>query len=102
MFLEMIDLYGMELIGLLLVMLFGTFGLAAKRLLDTPVKQLLAKAVVRFVEQVYKELHGEDKLNAALNTLSQLLAQRGIHATEQEMTVLLEAAVAELNNVFHT
>ena len=100
MILEIINMYGMELVGLLLVILFGIFGKIAKRLLDTPVKQAMAKAVVQFVEQVYKELHGEDKLNAALVTLADLLAEKKIHATEVEMRVLIEAAVAEFNEVF--
>lgn len=100
MILEIINMYGMELVGLLLVILFGIFGRIAKRLLDTPVKQAMAKVVVQFVEQVYKELHGDDKLNAALVHLSELLAEKKIRATENEMIVLIEAAVAEFNEVF--
>ena len=104
MILEMINLYGAEIIGTLLVVLFGCFGMAAKRIaervLDTPVKQQLAKLVVQFVEQTYKHLHGEEKLNAALAALADLLAQKRIKATAAEMKVLIEAAVAEFNEVF--
>ena len=104
MILEIINLYGAEIIGTLLVALAGIFGMVMKRIaemvLDTPVKQQLAKIAVQFVEQTYKELHGADKLNAALVTLSDLLAQKKIHATEAEMKVLIEAAVAEFNEVF--
>lgn len=104
MILEIVNMYGAEIIGGLLVVLFGIFGMAAKRItervLDTPMKQQLAKLVVQFVEQAYKNLHGVDKLSAALVTLSDLLAQKKIHATEAEMKVLIEAAVAEFNEVF--
>ena len=102
---EIIDLYGAKILGTLLVTLFGIFGMAARNLaaryLDTPLKQRLAKLAVQFAEQTCRELHGEQKLNAALSALSVLLAEKKISATEAEMHILLEAAVAEFNNVFH-
>lgn len=104
MFAEIINLYGAEILGTLLLALAGIFGMIAKNLaskyLDTDTKRTLAKVVVQFVEQVYKELHGEDKLAAALTVFSEMLAEKGIHATELEMEVLIEAAVAEFNNAF--
>ena len=101
MILEIINTYGAEIIGTLLVTIFGIVGMAAKRFLDTPVKQMFARIVVEFVEQVYSELHGEDKLNEALKHLSELLAKKKIRATEKEMIILIEAAVAEFNAVFN-
>lgn len=104
MFIEIINMYGAEIIGTLLLALAGIFGMVAKNLaskyLDTDTKRTLAKVVVQFVEQTYKNLHGEDKLNTALVTLSDLLAEKKIYATEVEMRVLIEAAVAEFNEVF--
>ena len=104
MILEIINMYGVEIIGTLLVTLFGIFGMIAKDMvakhLDTDTKRTLAKVVVQFVEQMYKDLHGKDKLDAALETLSNLLAEKKIYATEAEMRVLIEAAVAEFNEVF--
>lgn len=105
MFLEIVNTYGAEIVGTLLVTLFGIFGMVAKNLvakyLDTDTKRSLAKIVVQFVEQTYKDLHGDVKLNAALGTLSELLMQKGIKATDYEMRVLIEAAVAEFNGVFN-
>ena len=104
MILEIINLYGAEIIGTLLVTIFGILGMALRNLaakyLDTPMKQQLAKLAVQFVEQTYKDLHGKDKLAAALTALSGMLAEKKIYATEAEMTVLIEAAVAEFNEVF--
>ena len=104
MILEIINLYGAEVIGTLLVALFGIFGMVLKRIaekvLDTPVKMQLAKLAVQFTEQTYKQLHGEQKLSAAFEALSELLAQKRIQASEAEMHILLEAAVAEFNDVF--
>ena len=105
MFAEIVNLYGAEILGTLLLALAGIFGMIAKNLaskyLDTDTKRTLAKVVVQFVEQVYKELHGEDKLAAALTVFSEMLAEKGIQATELEMEVLIEAAVAEFNNAFN-
>ena len=104
MILEIINMYGAEIIGTLLVTLFGIFGMVAKSLaakyLDNDTKRSLAKIVVQFVEQTYKELHGEDKLNEALVVFSDLLMEKGINASETEMMVLLEAAVGEFNKAF--
>lgn len=101
---EIINMYGVEIIGTLLVALAGIVAMVAKNMaakyLDTNTKRTLAKVVVQFVEQAYKHLHGEDKLNAALAALSDLLAEKKIYATEAEMKVLIEAAVAEFNEVF--
>ena len=42
----------------------------------------------------------ENKQGALVETAG-LLAEKKISATETEMRILLEAAVAEFNNVFH-
>ncbi len=104
MFAEIINMYGVEIIGTLLLALAGLFAMIAKNMaakyLDTDTKRTLAKVVVQFVEQAYKELHGQDKLNAALLVFSEMLAEKNIHATEAERMVMIEAAVAEFNKVF--
>lgn len=104
MFAEIINLYGAEIIGTLLLAMAGIFGMIAKSMaekyLDTDTKRTLAKVVVQFVEQAYKDLHGEDKLRASLSVFAEMLHEKNIHATETEMMVLIEAAVAEFNEVF--
>lgn len=104
MLVEIINLYGAEIIGTLLLALAGIVAMVAKNLaakyLDTDTKRTLAKVVVQFVEQTYKDLHGEEKLSAALVTLSGLLAEKKIKATDTEMRIMIEAAVAEFNEVF--
>ena len=103
---EIINTYGAEIIGTVLVTLFGIFGMIFKqmvaRYLDTDTKRAMAKVVVQFVEQTYKELHGEAKMAAAMDMLANLLNEKGINASVTEMKVLLEAAVAEFNEVFKT
>ena len=51
---QIINLYGAQLLGTLLVALFGALGMAAKkiaeRVLDTPLKAQLARIAVQCVE----------------------------------------------------
>ena len=106
MFIEIINMYGAEIIGTVLVALAGAFGMIAKNLatkyLDNDTKKTMAKIVVQFIEQTYKDLHGDAKLNAALAIMAELLQEKKIHTTHLEMKVLIEAAVAEFNEVFKT
>ena len=98
--------YGLEIIGTLLIAVAGALGLIAKSLatkyLNDKTKQSIAKIVVQGVEQVYRDLHGEEKLNQALAMFSDLLTEKGIKCSELEMRVLLESAVGEFNKVFET
>ena len=102
---EFINTYGVELLYGAIVAIFGWLGAAAKKVFtkiaNTKVKRDLAKTVVQFVEQVYKDLHGEEKLNVAMSAFSEMLAEEGIHVSELEMRMLLEAAVAEFNDAFN-
>lgn len=105
MFAEFINLYGMDLLYAIVVAIGGFIGLALKDLcqkfMNDKIKQEVAKTAVKGVEQIYKELHGEEKLNAALKATSEMLAEKGIQASDLELRMLIEAAVAEFNDVFN-
>lgn len=96
--------YGSEIIGLLLLSVFGCIGYAAKKIckqfLDDETKVAIAMTAVRFVEQCWKTLHGADKLAKALETAEMLLKKKGIPFDAEEMMVRIEAAVQEMNEVF--
>lgn len=64
------------------------------------VKREVAVQVVKYVEQVYKTLHGEEKLAKALEAAAEMLNEKGITISELELRVLLESALAELNDAF--
>ena len=104
MFAEFINLYGTQILEAILVAIFGCFGLVMKRMatkyLNDDTKRTLAKTVVCFVEQVYKDLHGHEKLQMAMKVLSDQLAEKNIKVTGTEMKILIEAAVAEFNEAF--
>lgn len=73
---------------------------AYTKLVTTEVKQAVCRTAVRFVEQVYTDLHGEEKLRKAMSKASALLAEKGIEISENELVAMLEAAVNEFNEQF--
>ncbi len=89
----------------LLLALAGWLGVQIKNLyrkyVNTKIKQAVCKTAVRFVEQVYKDIHGPEKLAQAMKRASEMLAEYGITITEYELVSLLEAAVNEFNNAFN-
>lgn len=50
----------------------------------------------------YKDLHGEEKYNKVVESVSEMLLEKGITITELELKMLVEAAVGEFNKVFET
>jgi hypothetical protein len=105
MFAEFINQYGVEIMYAIITAIAGYIGIVVKNLctkyINDKTKQAVAKTAVRFVEQVYKDLHGEEKLNAALSAASEMLSEKGITVSQLELRVLIEAAVAEFNNAFN-
>lgn len=61
--------------------------------LDTQTKKDIAEATVNYVEQVFEDLDGKEKLQKALETSTQWLNEKGIKVTEAEMTMFIEAAI---------
>lgn len=64
---------------------------------NTDTKKELAMLTVRYVEQVFKALHGDEKLNKAKSAFIKVLNERGIEISEDEVNILLEAAVNQMN-----
>ena len=105
-FKEIVNTYGLEIIGTILTALAGTLALALKKLatkyINAKIMRDIARTVVQGVEQLYKDMSGEEKLGMALAAASEMLAAQGITVTDLELRMLLEAAVGEFNDVFHT
>ncbi len=96
--------YGSQILLLILCILFGSLGFLARRVADRflkdDAKRNVARTAVQYVEQVWKDIHGKDKLHKALETASKLLTDKKIPFTVSELEVLIEAAVAEFNKAF--
>lgn len=97
--------YGPTILYAVLTALAGYLGVVAKQLytkyINDKTKQAVAKIVVKAVEQIYTDLHGEEKLNKALVSASEMLAEKGITITDLELRMLIEAALAEFNDAFN-
>lgn len=81
-------------------------GVTLKKLFEkhvnTKIKKDVARTVVKAVEQLYKDLHGEEKYNKAVEALSEMLAEKGIAVGELEIRMLIESAVNEFTSSFAT
>lgn len=103
---EFINEYGTAIMYAILTALGGYLGIVAKNLytnyINDKTKQAVAKTVVQGVEQIYYDLHGEEKLSKALSAASEMLAEKGINVSELELRMLIEAALAEFNDAFNT
>ena len=71
-----------------------------RKYVNTEIKQAVCKTAVLFVEQVYKDIHGPEKLAMAMARASAILKEYGIEISDVELTAMLEAAVREFINAF--
>lgn len=105
MFAQFISEYGTQILYLIVTAIAGYIGIVAKNIyqkyVNDQTKKDVVKTVVRGIEQMYKDLHGEEKLNKALEAASGMLAEKNISITEFELKMLIESAVAEFNDVFN-
>ena len=94
--------YLLMIVAAVLIATAGYFGQLIKKLveryLNTLDKKEAAMTAVRFVEEVYKAIHGPEKLQKAMEAFSDLLMEKGIPCSNKEMKYLLEAAVEEMND----
>lgn len=96
--------YFYQIVLMLVIALGGWLGVQVKNLykkyVTTEIKQAVCRTVVRFVEQVYTDLHGREKLRKAMERASAILETYNIYITEEELEAILEAAVNEFNKSF--
>lgn len=96
--------YLQQIVLLLILALAGWLGAQAKNLykkyITTEIKQSVCRSTVRYIEQVYKDIHGPEKLAQAMAKASEILEGYGITISESELVAMIEAAVNEFNNAF--
>ena len=102
---EFISMYGSTILYSILTALAGYLGIVIKNLyekyINDKTKKDIAKTCVQAVEQLYKDLHGDEKLQKALEAASDMLMSKGITITDIELRMLIEAAVGEFNDAFN-
>lgn len=67
---------------------------------ELALKQELALLAVRFIEQVYLEMDGQEKYSRAALWLSARLSDYGLTVSPDEIKGLIEAALRELKDQF--
>lgn len=101
---NILNQYINQIILMLILALAAWLGAQVKNLyrkyITTEIKQNVVRTVVRFVEQVYIDLHGPEKLAQAMEKASEILEGYGITISESELIAMIEAAVNEFNNAF--
>lgn len=102
---EFITNNGSELLLTIITAIFAFLGTAVKNIVkkwaNNTEKRKIVKDVVMAVEQMYKNIHGTEKFNKAMETASEMLTQKGIIVTELELMTMIEAAVCEFNDAFN-
>lgn len=82
-------------------LIFGYIAKKIKGFLNTKAKRETAADIVMAVEQIYKNLHGEEKMSEAMKMFAAALGEKGIKISTDEMKYLLESAVGTFNDVFN-
>lgn len=105
-FSEFVANYGMEILYTIITAIAGYIGFVVKNLYQKYVndntKKAVVKTCVQAVEQIYTDLHGEEKYNKVVESASEMLTEKGITITDIELKMLIEAAVGEFNKVFES
>ena len=98
---DFLNNYAMEIISTILTAIFGFLGVKIKRYLDEKenarIVQHIVKTAVLAVEQMYKDVSGEEKFELAMKNITEMLEQKGIVVTELELKLLIERCVAEFS-----
>lgn len=98
---DFINSYGLAIIYAVLTAIAGFLGAQFKRIYENKInddlKKKIVKTCVKAVEQMYHDLSGTEKYEKAVESISEMLAAKGIEITDLEIRMLIEAAVCEFN-----
>ncbi len=101
---EFIHNYGATILSTIVTAIAGYLGLVVKNLytryINDQTKKDVVNTCVQAVEQIYRDIHGEEKLNKCMESASLMLGEKGINVAESEIRMLIEAAVSEFNHNF--
>lgn len=94
---EILMEYLPKIVEYVLIIIVGLLANKAKKLINTDIKRNIVRDTVKYVEQVFNDVHGGEKLNLAIEKATELLRTKGIKIDESEIVVLIESAVSEMN-----
>lgn len=100
--LETIQPYILEIIVAILTGVASFVGMKIKKIyedhINTKTKKDVVDTTVKYVEQVYKDIHGAEKLEKAKEKALEWLNEKGISISDTELEILIEASVNGFNN----
>lgn len=98
---EFLQPYLLEIIAGILTAVATYIGARIKKIyeekVNTETKEKVVTIAVNAVEQIYKELKGEEKLDKCLEAATEMLTEKGIVASELELRMLIESVVNGFN-----
>lgn len=96
---EILSTYLIPMLATILTAIASYVGLQIKKLyekkINTETKKAIVSDVVKMVEQVYKDIHGEDKYNKAVQYITDALNEKNIPITDLEIKYLIESTCSE-------
>lgn len=99
---ETIQPYILEIIVAILTGVASFIGMKVKKVyedhINTKTKQDVVNSTVKYVEQVYKDIHGAEKLEKAKEKALEWLNEKGITISDTELEILIEASVNSFKN----
>ena len=101
MFEEIITTYLIPALATLLSGVITYLGVRIKAVyekkINTEEKQKVVETTVKYIEQVFKDLHGKEKLNKCKEKAMEWLNEKGISISEVELDILIESTVNKIN-----
>ena len=97
---EMLQNYLFEILATVITAVASFIGIRIKnaytKYVDTKTKKEIVKDTVSYVEQVFKDIHGTEKLEKAKEKALEWFNEKGIKISETELEILIESAVKSL------
>ena len=95
---EMLRDYLPTIFTFIMTVLVATLKSKYTKIANDNIKKDVAATTVKYVEQVFKDIHGKDKLDKAVEYMLSLLEEKGITISDNEIVLLLESAVKDMNS----
>ena len=96
---EFLQPYLTEILGTIFLAVATFIGTSIKKLykdyINTKTKKEIVECTVKYVDQVFKELHGQEKFDKAVEKSLEWMNEKGINISQTELEILIEASVNE-------
>lgn len=100
---EFISDYGLSILYTILTAIISFVGVRIKtlykKIVDNNLKKQVVEDTVKYVEQLYKNLNGKEKLEIAKKNILELLKDKGIYINELELNVLIESVCNNIKKI---